>query len=178
MRIGNHLQRSTATLLLALLLLGVSPPLPGQTAPPSEPAPVAAPALDRALAGAQAAIAACAAQGWPHVAVTVLDSGGEMKAMLSADGTPPGPAVPRSAMKAATALAYRIPSGEVQKRAAADQALAAAVAADPKLLPRAGGEPIVIAGTFLGAIGVSGAPGADKDDLCALAGLAAISRSR
>jgi len=37
-----------------------------------------------------------------------------------------------------------------------------------------GGMPIDAAGQMVGAIGVSGAPGGDNDDVCAKAGLAAI----
>jgi uncharacterized protein GlcG (DUF336 family) len=40
--------------------------------------------------------------------------------------------------------------------------------------PRAGGLPILSKGVVVGAIGVGGAPGGDKDEACASAGLAKI----
>ena len=37
-----------------------------------------------------------------------------------------------------------------------------------------GGVPIKAGGTTIGAVGVSGAPGGDKDDVCAIAGIAKV----
>jgi uncharacterized protein GlcG (DUF336 family) len=42
------------------------------------------------------------------------------------------------------------------------------------LFARAGGLPIMAGGELIGAIGVGGAPGGDKDEVCAKAGLARI----
>ena len=42
------------------------------------------------------------------------------------------------------------------------------------LIVMEGGEPIVAAGSVIGAVGVSGAPGGDLDALCARAGIAAV----
>jgi len=44
----------------------------------------------------------------------------------------------------------------------------------PRVLAAGGGLPIESAGTLVGAIGVSGAPGGDADDACAKAGIARI----
>jgi uncharacterized protein GlcG (DUF336 family) len=44
----------------------------------------------------------------------------------------------------------------------------------PRVLAAGGGLPIESAGTLVGAIGVSGAPGGDADDACAKAGVAKI----
>ena len=44
----------------------------------------------------------------------------------------------------------------------------------PDVLPVAGGRPIEAAGSLVGAIGVSGAPGPANDDGCAAAGIEAI----
>jgi uncharacterized protein GlcG (DUF336 family) len=159
-------------LLPTAVLLGLSMAAVGQ-APDERPAVPALPAK-LALEAVQAALEECAAQGWPHVAATILDSGGEMKAMLAADGTPPGHAVPHSLMKARTAQLFRMASGDVQAKAAHDPNLAARLSAAPDALARPGGEPLVMHGVFVGAIGVSGAPGGDKDNRCALAGVARI----
>ncbi len=44
----------------------------------------------------------------------------------------------------------------------------------PRIVAIGGGIPIQSAGSIVGAIGVSGAPGGDADDVCAKAGIAAI----
>jgi len=142
-------------------------------APPPEAKAARGPSASLALEGAQAAIAACAAQGY-LVAATVIDSAGELKVVIAADGVPPGHAVPRSALKAQTALAFKMSSDQVQARTKTDAAFAAEIEANPKLLARAGGQPLLSHGEIIGAIGVSGAPGGDKDDACTLAGVAKI----
>lgn len=143
-------------------------------APPAEAKAVKGPSAVLALEAIQAAIAACKANGYNEVAVSVIDSSGELKAMLAADGTPPGHAVPRSALKAVTALTYKTSSAAVQTRMTTDKAFAAEVEANTKVLAKAGGELLLSKGEIIGAIGVSGAPGGDKDDACALAGVAKI----
>ena len=44
----------------------------------------------------------------------------------------------------------------------------------PNVVALGGGMPIEAGGSILGGIGVSGAPAADLDDKCAMAGIAAI----
>jgi uncharacterized protein GlcG (DUF336 family) len=126
-----------------------------------------------ALDAAQAAIAACAASGY-LVAATVVDSSGELKVVIAADGVPAGDAVPHSISKAVTALTYKMSSAAVQARTKTDSKFAAEVEANPRLRARAGGQILASHGEIIGAIGVSGAPGGDKDDLCTLAGVARI----
>jgi uncharacterized protein GlcG (DUF336 family) len=46
--------------------------------------------------------------------------------------------------------------------------------ADPKLFARAGGFPLMAGNELVGAIGVGGAPGGEKDAVCAQAGIAKI----
>ena len=60
------------------------------------------------------------------------------------------------------------------KQQAADPAVDAKIKADPKLFPRAGGFPLMAGTELVGAIGVGGAPGGDKDAVCAQAGIAKI----
>jgi len=132
-----------------------------------------APPVALALEAAQAAIAACAANGYV-VAATVIDASGELKVVIAADEVPAGDAVAHSFSKAVTALTYRMSSAAVQARTQADPKFAAEVEANPKLRARAGGEILASHGEIIGAIAVSGAPGGDKDDLCTLAGVAKI----
>jgi uncharacterized protein GlcG (DUF336 family) len=44
----------------------------------------------------------------------------------------------------------------------------------PGVVMIGGGMPTDAAGQMIGAIGMSGAPGGDNDDVCAMAGLAAV----
>jgi uncharacterized protein GlcG (DUF336 family) len=51
----------------------------------------------------------------------------------------------------------------------------AQVVADPLIgTPRQGAIPIMVGGELIGAFAVSGAPGGDKDEPCAVAGVAKI----
>ena len=47
----------------------------------------------------------------------------------------------------------------------------------PRFMAFGGGQPIQAAGSLVGAIGVSGAPGGEADDACAQAGVRAIADS-
>jgi uncharacterized protein GlcG (DUF336 family) len=47
----------------------------------------------------------------------------------------------------------------------------------PRVMAIAGGQVIEASGTVAGAIGVSGAPGGEADDACALAGVRAVADS-
>jgi uncharacterized protein GlcG (DUF336 family) len=49
-----------------------------------------------------------------------------------------------------------------------------AIQPDPKFIAAAGALPIIVDGDTIGAIGVGGAPGGDKDEACAAEGLAKI----
>ena len=48
------------------------------------------------------------------------------------------------------------------------------IRASPRVMAIGGGQVIEAGGAILGAIGVSGAPGGEADDACALAGIKAI----
>lgn len=131
-----------------------------------------APSLAGAVELAQAAIAACAANGY-RVAVTVTDAQGNARVLLASDHARQQ-AVDSSAAKALTVTQFRVSSGEVAARAAADPDLAARIASDKRLRARAGGLPILVDATIIGAIGVGGAPGGEKDEACAHAALAQL----
>jgi uncharacterized protein GlcG (DUF336 family) len=55
-----------------------------------------------------------------------------------------------------------------------DGTIGAGLAGLPGVTPLAGGVVIAAAGSLLGAVGVAGAPGGDKDEGCAQSGLAAV----
>lgn len=136
--------------------------------PPPAPPPRGA-TLALALEAAQTAIAACTANGY-KVAVSVVDSEGGLRLLLADDGTPQRGA-DSSTAKAVTVITFKAASGEVAKRAETDTALADRIAADPKLRARAGGLPLIVSGNIIGAVGVGGAPGGEKDEACAAAGI-------
>jgi uncharacterized protein GlcG (DUF336 family) len=119
-----------------------------------------------------AATETCKASGY-SVAAVVLDSSGAPKAVLVGDGAPAVVAT-FAQRKAATALAFNKTSGEVGEAAKTDAFLAEKIQNDPKLIGWAGGLPISAKGELIGAIGVGGAPGGDKDEVCAKAALAKI----
>jgi uncharacterized protein GlcG (DUF336 family) len=133
------------------------------------PPPARGPALDLALEAAQTAVATCTANGY-KVGVTVVDSAGVAKVVLAADGASPR-AVDSGVGKAFTAITFKTSSAAVAKRAEADKEFATRLTSDPKQRARAGALPLIVAGEVIGAIGVGGAPGGEKDEACAAAGL-------
>jgi uncharacterized protein GlcG (DUF336 family) len=122
-----------------------------------------------ALEAAQTALATCTANGY-KVGVSVVDSAGISKVVLAADGASPR-AVDSGSGKAFTAVTFKTSSAAIQKQAETDKELAARLTADPKQRARAGALPLIVAGEVIGAIGVGGAPGGDKDEACAKAGI-------
>ncbi len=125
-----------------------------------------------AVEAAQAAIAACKAQGY-NVTVTIVDRAGEIKLVLIGDGTS---TVAREVTrrKAYTAAKLKISTGDFTKRVANPGAFNPGVF-DPMLSTGLGGLPIKAGDDTIGGIAAAGAPGGDKDEACAAAGLAKIS---
>jgi uncharacterized protein GlcG (DUF336 family) len=122
--------------------------------------------LDGAQAIAQAALEKCRADGY-RAAITILDPNGMVKVTLRDDGSS-AQTVEVSRKKAYTALIYRRPSIESAKGWAA----APPMPNIDGIIALGGGVPIKAGNDTIGAIGVSGAPGQDKDEACANAGIA------
>jgi uncharacterized protein GlcG (DUF336 family) len=141
--------------------------------PPPAPPRARGPALTPAVQAAQAAVAACAANGY-KVTALIVDSAGDPVVLLSGDGAPlRTQAVART--KIAAVMKYKTSSGEVAARAKADPQLDAAIKADPNIgVIRQGGVPIMSNGEMIGAFAVSGAPGGDKDEACIKAAMARV----
>ncbi len=127
---------------------------------------------DLAVEAAQAAIASCKAQGW-NVSVTVADRSGLPKLVLIGDGAG-GVSREVTRRKAYTSALLGISTGEFAKRLANPSAFNP-MAYDPQMTSGPGGVPIKVGNETIGAIAAAGAPGGDKDESCALAGLAKIS---
>jgi uncharacterized protein GlcG (DUF336 family) len=120
-----------------------------------------------ALTIAQTAYETCTQQGY-HVSVTVVGLEGQVLVGLRGDGASPH-TFENSQRKAYTARTFRIPSGEFAQRVkdnpTSGQVNLAGVIAIQGALP------IKVGDQVLGAVGVSGAPGGDKDEACAKAGI-------
>jgi len=124
--------------------------------------------LPTAQAIAHAAIEKCRGNGF-RVSVSVIDGSGVLKAFVRDDGTGPH-TIDLSRRKAYTALTF--------KRTSAETAKAWAAAPPPPniegTVALAGGVPIKVGDQYIGAVGVSGAPGGEKDEVCAIAGIAKV----
>lgn len=124
-----------------------------------------------ALEAAQAALKQCRDNGF-QVAVAVVDRFGQVQVMLR-DRYAGLPAAETATRKAYTALSFRNSTSELAKSIRSGQ-MDPGLAQLPHVAMLAGGLAIEAGGTLLGGIGVSGAPGGDKDEACARAGLDAI----
>jgi len=160
-----------------------TPPMPAgglHRGPGSEPETTApGPSLSQAIEAARAAVDSCAASGY-RVGVTVIDSDGEARAMLTADGSD-GSHVFVAMRKALTALRFEMPSSKASELVPKDPELLARVT--PNMFVVGGAVPIVLNGETIGAIGVSGAGGSgshavpgQQDEICAAAGLRKITK--
>ena len=160
---------------LALAALALPPFAAAQTptAPPPTPVPAArGPALEVAIEAARVAIATCTGLE-QKVGVSVVDSAGVLKVLLAADGTSPR-GVQSSTNKAVTALVFKTATGELGERIKTDRELADKVAANTSYSSRAGGVLLKVNDEVIGAIGVGGAHGSEKDEACAVAGIQKI----
>ncbi len=123
---------------------------------------------DLALTLARAALADCQKRGY-QVAVAVVDRFGITQVMLR-DRYAGAFAIKTATGKAWTAVNFRNNTGDV----VATTPAGTGVRALPGATVSTGGVMVEAAGTLVGAIGVSGAPGGDKDEACAKAGIAAV----
>jgi uncharacterized protein GlcG (DUF336 family) len=123
---------------------------------------------DMALAMVRGALEKCRADNY-RVSVHVLDVDGQVKASARDDGSSEVN-YEVSRRKAYTALTYKRPSSEMEK-AMANMSAGRII---PDTFMVGGGVPVKVGNDTIGAIGVGGAPGSDKDEACAAAGLAKI----
>jgi uncharacterized protein GlcG (DUF336 family) len=144
-------------------------PAAAQTPPPP---PARGPSLQLAVEAANVAITTCRGID-QRVGVSVIDSSGAVKVLLTGDGASPRGAQ-NATLKALTALTFNVPSSQVAELAKKDPSVAAKLAANSGYLNRAGGILIVVGNEVIGAIGVGGARGSEKDEACAIAGLEKI----
>ena len=124
--------------------------------------------LPLAQEAATAAVEHCRKDGY-KVTVTVVDRAGRVKVVLRDDGTGPH-TLDTSRRKAYTSLSFRTSTAEFAKRIATNPAAAGLKDVDG-VITLGGGLPILSGAEVIGAIGVGGAPGGDKDEACAQAGI-------
>ena len=151
------------TRFLALAALATAYALPAQAELPVKkflPASLAATI-------AQTAYETCAKQGY-QVSVHVVGDEGQSIAALRGDGTSPH-TFENSLRKAYTARTFRTPSGEFAQRVKDNPTTGAVHLAG--VIAAQGALPIKVGDEVIGAVGVSGAPGGDKDEACAKAGI-------
>jgi len=123
--------------------------------------------LAAAVTMATTAIETCKGQGY-RVSATVVGRGGEIIAQLRGDDTGPH-TVENSMRKAYTARTFRIPSGEFAERVQKTPTLGQVHLTN--IVASQGALPIKVGDDVIGAIGVSGAPGGEKDEACAKTGI-------
>ena len=139
------------------------------------PRPARAPGISTALAieAATEANRVCLGNTYKTTAM-IADSAGVPIVVISNDGA--AAITQRIAMtKIQAVMKYKMSSGDVAKKAAADPAFAAEIKANPMIeTARQGALAITKGSDVVGYFAVSGAPGGDKDEVCTTAGIAKI----
>ena len=127
--------------------------------------------LEAATELAQGALAACRKGGF-QVAVAVVDRGGNVQVILRDRFA--GPHTTETARrKAWTAVSFRTDTQQLAEASLSGEMVSGVRDIEGALM-LGGGVPILFAGSLIGGVGVSGAPGGDSDDACARAGIEAV----
>jgi uncharacterized protein GlcG (DUF336 family) len=132
--------------------------------------------LALAVKAATKAIATCASNGYP-VSAVVVDPSGLIK--LEAKGDHSTVHTPTSAYRKAYTVVtfgpiFRFDASSAFAALAAKNPSGAALATLPNVALLPGGVAIKVGDEIVGALGVGGSPGGDKDEACAQAGVASI----
>ncbi|HEX3864584.1 MAG TPA: heme-binding protein [Stellaceae bacterium] len=120
-----------------------------------------------ALTIATTAADTCKANGY-RVSVTIVGREGQIILQMHGDDASPH-TMENSHRKAYTSRTFRIPSGELANRMKGDPALPFVHLTN--VIAAQGALPIKIGDEVIGAVGVSGSPGGEKDEVCAKAGI-------
>ena len=128
--------------------------------------------MNAALELATASLERCRADGY-KVTVTVLNRNARTAVVLSDDGANPH-TIENSMRKAYTAFTTRAPSLDIGKRT--QPQLGGFMLLD-RITTIEGGLPIFAGKELVGAVGISGAPGGDKDSACAQTGIDKIAKA-
>ena len=126
--------------------------------------------MTMSLAIIQGALEQCTKDGY-KVSVTIVDKAGNVAASVRGDGTGPH-TMEFSRLKAYTARTRNQTSLQTMKLL--EDPANAFLRQIPGVVGVGGGVPIRAGTEVIGAIGVSGAPGGEKDEVCANAGIAKV----
>jgi uncharacterized protein GlcG (DUF336 family) len=134
--------------------------------------------LSLAIEAASETVRTCEAAGY-NVSVAFVDIYGQARVQLKSDNSTPH-TFATAYRKAYTVVTfgpnYNLEtSGEIATSMSKNSALYGAVLSIPGVTPLPGAVAIKVKGNVIGAIGVSGAPGGEKDEACARAGILKIS---
>lgn len=126
--------------------------------------------MKMALAIIEGTLEQCTKDGY-KVSVIIIDNAGLVRASLRGDGTNPH-TMEFARKKAYTARTRGQTSLEFMKLTS--NPASAYLLQIPDVVAVGGGVPIKIGDVTIGAVGVSGAPGGEKDEVCANAGIAKV----
>jgi uncharacterized protein GlcG (DUF336 family) len=118
----------------------------------------------------QGVLEQCTKDGY-KVSVTIVDKGGNVAAQIRGDGTGPH-TMEFSRLKAYTSRTRNQTSLQTMKLL--EDPANAFIRQIPGVVGVGGGVPIKAGTETIGGVGVSGAPGGEKDEVCANAGLAKV----
>ena len=142
------------------------------TAPALAQAPQVEKNISMALSMAimQGVLDQCTKDGY-KVSVVIIDKGGNVAASVRGDGTPPH-TMDFARMKAYTARTRNQTSLATMKQM--EDPAFGFLRQIPNVVGVGGGVPIRVGNEVIGGVGVSGAPGGEKDEVCANAGVAKV----
>ena len=123
-----------------------------------------------AIAIIQGTLEQCTKDGY-KVSVVIVDKGGNVAASVRGDGTNPH-TMEFARLKAYTARTRNQTSQQTMKQM--EDPANAFLKQIPNVVGIGGGVPIRAGNEPIGGVGVSGAPGGEKDEVCANAGLAKV----
>ena len=130
--------------------------------------------MEMAQAVVQGTVERCRADGF-SVSVSVIDVSGLLKAFIRDDGNNGPHTIDLSRRKAYTALTFASRwATSLEAAKAWGHALGSPMPNVEGTTGLGGGVPIKVGDVTIGAVGVSGAVGGDKDEICAKAGIAKI----
>ena len=158
------MHRVSLTVLAAVSLLAAGPAL--AQAPQVEKNV----SMAMALAIIQGTLEQCTKDGF-KVSVVIVDKGGNVAASIRGDGTNPH-TMEFARLKAYTARTRNQTSLQTMKLL--EDPANAFLRQIPNVVGVGGGVPIRAGTEVIGAVGVSGAPGGEKDEVCANAGIAKV----
>ena len=127
--------------------------------------------LQTAMEVAKGALAECRKKGF-QIAVAIVDRSGVLQVILRDRFA--GPHTPETARrKAWTAISFRTDTQQLAEVTQPGEMVSGTRQIEGALM-LGGGVQILSAGSTVGGVGVSGAPGGNSDDACARAGIAAV----